>query len=93
MKVYVPTGRKSDSRAEAAPPLAHLSGKAILLFDNGKWNGGRVLRHLGDLLMAEQPGLELRMERKPHFSRTAEPDLVGRLAGRRPDAIVTAIGD
>jgi hypothetical protein len=93
LKVYVPVGREAAERAAAAPALASFKDARLMLLDNGKWNGGKLLRYTSEILRAREPSLELRFERKPFFSRTADPEFISRLIARRPHAVITAIGD
>lgn len=92
MKVYVPTGRNHATALKPAIALERLEGTQIVLLDNAKWNGGKLLRHLGEMLKAREATVRLRFERKPFFSRVADADLIERLASGA-SAVVTAIGD
>jgi hypothetical protein len=92
MKVCAPTGRKHSTALKSAQALERLEGAQIVLLDNGKWNGGKLLRHLGEMLKAREATVRLRFERKPFFSRVADADLIERLASGA-SAVVTAIGD
>ena len=90
--VYDPRGRIDVTPRSSAPRLSSLAGLRLGVLDNTKWNGGKLLAMVVELLEAEQPLREIHFYKKESFSRSAAPELIERIAGEN-DAVITAIGD
>lgn len=87
--VYDPTGSVDiKARPLAARPVS-IAGLRLGVLDNTKWNAGRLLDRVVELL----PEIgQVRRYKKESFSRNATPELIGKIASEN-DLGLLAIGD
>ncbi|MXZ70340.1 MAG: hypothetical protein F4Z04_02340 [Acidobacteria bacterium] len=90
--VYDPRGTVTAAPQELAPRLESLAGIRLGVLDNTKWNASQLLRETVARLQEDSNFAEIRRYAKESFSRTADPELLDRIA-RETDAVITAIGD
>jgi hypothetical protein len=93
LKILDPTvSAEAATDVTVAKRVTDLEGKVLGLLHNGKVNGDRLLALVGEELTARHGLRAIVSVRKPSASRTAEAEVLDRLA-RECDAVVTAIGD
>ena len=90
--VYDPRGTVTAEPQALAPRLESLAGIRLGVLDNTKWNASQLLRETVARLQEDSNFAEVRRYAKGSFSRTADPELLDRIAGET-DAVITAIGD
>ena len=90
--VYDPRGTVTAEPQALAPRLESLAGIRLGVLDNTKWNASKLLRETVARLQEDGDFAEVRRYAKESFSRTADPELLDRIA-RETDAVITAIGD
>ena len=90
--VYDPRGTVTAEPQALAPRLESLAGVRLGILDNTKWNASKLLRETVTQLRGDATLAEVRHYAKESFSRTANPELLDRIA-RETDAVITAIGD
>ena len=90
--VYDPRGTVTAEPRALAPRLESLAGIRLGILDNTKWNASKLLRDTVAQLRCDVNFGEVRHYAKESFSRTANPELLDRIA-RETDAVITAIGD
>ncbi len=92
MRLYSPIAEGTVARRALAPRPRTLDGKVLGVLDNGKWNAGKLLSLVVEVLGKDHRFTEVIRVKKPAFSAPAPPDLLNELA-KRCDVVVTAIGD
>ena len=90
--VYDPRGAVTSEPQALAPRLESLAGIRLGVLDNTKWNASQLLRETVARLQEDHNFAEVRRYAKESFSRTADPELLDRIA-QETDAVITAIGD
>ena len=90
--VYDPRGFVESEVKPLAPRLSSLTKVELGILDNTKWNGGKLLRKIIDLLVHEGVSGDVHYYKKESFSRNAAPELIKRIAAEN-EAVITAIGD
>lgn len=90
--VYDPRGIVEARQKPIAGRAGSLAGLRLGVLDNTKWNAGRLLRGVVDLLNAEAGFADVRYYKKESFSRDAAPELIAQIASENDLALV-AIGD
>ncbi len=90
--VYDPRGTVTAEPQALAPRVKSLAAIRLGILDNTKWNASKLLRATVARLGDNVKFAEVRHYAKESFSRTANPELLDRIA-RETDAVITAIGD
>jgi hypothetical protein len=86
----------NESGAEpqpAAPRLATLEGKRLLLLDISKPGGSVFLDRLEQILRQRYHPAEVIREQKPTFAKPAPAAVMERILAARPDAVIEALAD
>jgi hypothetical protein len=90
--VYDPRGVVTATPQPIAPRVERIEGLRLAVFDNTKWNAGKLLRRTTERLAVEHRLGAVNCYRKDSFSREAAPELIDAIA-RENDIVLTAIGD
>jgi hypothetical protein len=92
IEVLDPTVEAATKPVTFVPRPESLAGKRIGLVENTKFNSDRLLRKIGDILVAEYGAAEARMWRKHNSSVPAHEEIVQELRASC-DVMVAGIGD
>jgi hypothetical protein len=87
-----PTDTGNENVKVLAPRLNTLEGKVVGFLDNKKGNGLLLMTRISDVLKEKYGIKEAVFTSKKIFSRTAEEEVIQRLA-TECDAVISAIGD
>jgi hypothetical protein len=92
IEILDPTVEATTQPMTFVPRPESIAGKRIGLVENTKFNSDRLLRKIGDILVAEYGAAETRMWRKHNSSVPAHEEIVQELRASC-DAMVAGIGD
>jgi hypothetical protein len=88
-----PTGVSAETEVPlAARKVRDLNGKTVGLLHSTKYNSGRVLDAVAELLEERWSVKTVIRQRKPTFARPVPMDMAKELA-ERSDVVITGIGD
>lgn len=88
-----PTGRSDEAEVPLAQrKLRDLNGKTVGLLHSTKYNSGRILDAVAELLEERWAVKTVVRQRKPTFARPVPMDMAKELA-ERSDVVITGIGD
>ena len=92
IEILDPTVEVATQPVTFVPRPDSVAGKRIGLVENTKFNSGRLLQRIGDILVAEYGAAETRMWRKRNASVPAHEEIVQELR-ETCDVMVAGIGD
>jgi hypothetical protein len=88
-----PTGRSAAIEVPLAPrKVRDLNGKTVGLLHSTKYNSGRILDAVAELLEERWAVKTVVRQLKPSFARTVPIDMAKGLADRS-DVVITGVGD
>jgi hypothetical protein len=92
ISVLSPLGVVPGSEQSVVPAVTDLSGKRMVVLENGKQNALELLTGVAERLQQRYPGLTLDIRRKESASLPADPALLVEIT-KQADVVLTGSGD